>query len=64
MAQVEAWHESADSLMSKVDTLRMWFKHLGGRSGSLIFMISTLGGLAGGGLVLMLVWIIWLRKLI
>ena len=55
--QVEAWHESADSLMSKVDTLRVWFKYLGGLSGALVFMIGTLGGLAGGALVLLLVWL-------
>ena len=54
-AQVETWHESVESLMAQVETLRVRLKYLGCGFLALVFMIGTLAGLAGGVLVLLAV---------
>ena len=54
-AQVETWHESAESLMAQVETSRVRLKYLGRGFLALVFMIGTLAGLAGGFLALLAV---------
>ena len=55
VAQVQTWHESAESLMAQVETSRVRLKYLGKGFLALVFMIGTLAGLVGGFLALLAV---------